>query len=91
MAEVYATVIYLKKNFVIKKLVESIENKTNGTIILFGSFAKEIHTKESDVDIFIISDAKIKTNSIVESTDVIGDEISLKSSNKQQFLEGSEK
>ncbi len=88
MAEIFTTIIYLKKNFVIKKLIEEIENKIHGTIILFGSFSKETNTKESDVDLFIISDVKINTNSIITSIDVIGQEINLKSSNRQQFLEG---
>ncbi len=88
MAEVFTTVIYLKKNFVIKKLVEEIGNKTDGIMILFGSFAKENHTKESDVDIFVITNAKIKTNSITGSTSVIRHEINFKFANKQQFLEG---
>jgi len=88
MAEVFISIIYLKKNFLIKKIVEEIENKIHEPIILFGSFAKETHTKESDVDVFIISDKKIESSLIIESTDIIGREISLKSANRKQFLEG---
>ncbi|MDE1729142.1 MAG: hypothetical protein KGH81_08210, partial [Thaumarchaeota archaeon] len=40
MAEVFISIIYLKKNFLIKKIVDEIENKIHEPIILFGSFAK---------------------------------------------------
>ncbi|MDE1814617.1 MAG: nucleotidyltransferase domain-containing protein, partial [Thaumarchaeota archaeon] len=56
MAEVFISIIYLKKNFLIKKIVDEIENKIHEPIILFGSFAKGTYTKDSDVDVFIISD-----------------------------------
>lgn len=49
---------------------------------------KGIYTKESDVDVFVISDKKINTSSIIEATNMVGREISLKSANRQQFLEG---
>ncbi len=88
MAEVFATIIYLKKNFLIKKLVGEIENKIHDPMILFGSFAKGTHTKESDMDVFMISETKNKTDSIMESTDLVGREISLKSASRKQFLEG---
>lgn len=88
MAETFASIIYLKKNFVIKKLVEEIENKVHDSLILFGSFAKGTHTKESDVDIFIISDKKINAGPITEAANMVGREISVKSANRQQFLEG---
>ncbi len=88
MAEVFISIIYLKKNFLIKKIVEKIENKIHEPIILFGSFAKGIPTKESDVDVFIISNKKIETGLIIEATDIVGREISLKSATRKQFLEG---
>lgn len=88
MAEIFVSIIYLKKNFMIKKIVGEIENKIHDPLILFGSFAKGTYTKESDVDVFIISDKKINTSSIIEATNMVGREISLKSANRQQFLEG---
>jgi predicted nucleotidyltransferase len=88
MAEVFVSIIYLKRNFLIKKIVEEIENKIHYPLILFGSFAKGTYTKESDVDIFVISDKKINTNSIIEATNIVGRKISLKSTSRQQFLKG---
>ena len=88
MAEIFISIIYLKRNFLIKKIVEEIENKIHDPLILFGSFANGTYTKESDIDIFIISDKKINTSLIIEATSMIGREISLKSASRQQFLEG---
>lgn len=88
MAEVFVCIIYLKRNFLIKKIVEEIDNKIHDPLILFGSFAKGTHTKESDVDILIISNKKINTSSIIEATNMVGRKISLKSTSRQQFLYG---
>lgn len=88
MAEIFVSIIYLKKNFVIKKLVEEIEKNIHDPLILFGSFAKGTHTKESDIDIFMISDKKINAGPITEASNMVGREISIKSASRQQFLEG---
>lgn len=88
MAETFTSIIYLKRHFLIKKIVEEIENKVHDPLILFGSFAKETYTKDSDVDVFMISDKKINTNSIIAATHMVGRKISLKSTSRQQFLEG---
>lgn len=88
MAETFISIIYLKRHFLIKKIVEQIENKVHDPLILFGSFAKGTYTKDSDVDVFLIGDKKININSIIEATDMVGRKISLKSTSRQQFLEG---
>jgi len=88
MAEIFASIIHLKKNFMIKKIVEEIENKIHDPLILFGSFAKGTYTKESDVDIFMIGDKKINTSLIIEATSMVGRKISVKSTSREQFLEG---
>lgn len=88
MAETFTSIIYLKRHFLIKKIVEEIENKVHDPLILFGSFAKGTYTKDSDVDVFVISDKKINTNSIIDASNMVGKKISLKSTSRQQFLEG---
>ncbi|MGQ9718233.1 MAG: nucleotidyltransferase domain-containing protein [Nitrososphaerales archaeon] len=88
LAETLLSINYLTRNFLIKKTVNEIGNKIEGAIILFGSFAKGEATKESDVDLFILTDKKLDRNALVEAGSLIGREISVKSSNKKQFLEG---
>ena len=43
MAETFATIVYLHKNFIIKKILVEIENKIDGPLILFGSFANSMY------------------------------------------------
>ncbi len=88
MAEIFTSVIYLKKNFIIKKVISEIDNKIDGTIILFGSFVKGGHTKESDIDLLVITEKKIDKSLVLRTANLIGHEISLKSTNEQQFLSG---
>lgn len=88
IAEVFTSIIYLKKNFLIKKIIGEIGNKIHDPVILFGSFAKGSYTKESDIDMFVISDKKTETNSIIKATNLVGREINLKSTNRNQFLNG---
>lgn len=40
LAEAFASIIHLENNFLVKKLTSEIANKIEGTIILFGSFAR---------------------------------------------------
>ena len=88
MAEVFTTVIYLQKNFLIKKIISEIDHKIDDPIILFGSFAKGNYTKESDIDLFVISDKKINRNMILEASRLVNHDINIKTANRQQFLNG---
>jgi predicted nucleotidyltransferase len=88
MAEIFASAIYLKKNFLIKKLISEIDNKIDGSIILFGSFVKGGHTKESDVDLFVITEKKLDRNLASKTGDLINRHISIKLASSQEFLNG---
>ena len=79
---------YLGKNFLINKLISEIGNKIDGTIILFGSFAKDEATEESDVDLFVISDKRLDMNTIRETGDLVNKEITIKPASKNQVLKG---
>ncbi len=53
--EQLATISYLEKNFVIKKLAEHLNNlDTVAPFILFGSYANNTATEQSDIDLFCI-------------------------------------
>ena len=88
MAEGFISVIYLKKHFLIKKILDEIGKKIYDPLILFGSFVKGGHTKESDIDIFVISEKKIDKRVALETSDLVDREINIKSSNKTQFFNG---
>ena len=90
MAETFASIIYLRKNFLIKKTVSEIGNLVEGTMVLFGSFARGQATKESDMDIFVISDKKIPMSTVREAGRLIGRTISIKSTSREHFMKGVE-
>jgi predicted nucleotidyltransferase len=91
MAEAFATVICLANNFVIKKVVSEIVSKIEGTVVLFGSFARGDARKNSDIDLFVISDEGLQArtkNMVDDASDLIGRKISLKTANPEQFSQG---
>lgn len=90
MAETFASISYLGQNFLIKKVADEIGNQIEGIIMLFGSFAKSQATKESDVDIFVISEKKPNSNAMLEAGELVGRVISVKSSSKERFMRGLE-
>lgn len=88
LAETFASIRFLEKNFLIKKLMSETGDKIEGTTVLFGSFAKGEMTEESDIDLFIISDRKTDAGVIRETGSLIDREVNLKSTSMKQFLNG---
>ncbi|MGI0046882.1 MAG: nucleotidyltransferase domain-containing protein [Nitrosotalea sp.] len=88
MAESFTTILYLKKHFLVKKILDEISDKTDGPLIVFGSFVKGGHTKESDIDLFVITEKKIDKNAILKASDLVNRDINVKASNRAQFLAG---
>ena len=88
MAEGFTSIIYLKKHFLIKKILDEIGKKVDDPLILFGSFVKDGHTKESDIDIFVISEKKMDKRMVLETSVLVNRNINIKSSNKTQFFNG---
>lgn len=88
LAETYATVDYLSRNFEIKKLVSEAADILGDSALLFGSFAKGEATKESDIDILIIDDKKPDLTAFREVSNLLGREVSVKFVSGAQFLNG---
>lgn len=53
MAEIYRLNRFIKKHPELKQSLRDLKKSFANLIIIFGSYAKEIETKESDVDIYI--------------------------------------
>ena len=51
--EQYKSIAFMEKNFLVKEVIEKISHFIDGIGIIFGSYAKGISNKESDLDIFI--------------------------------------
>ena len=90
LAETFASLSYLGKNFLIKKVIDEIGNHIEGTIILFGSFAKGQISETSDIDLFVVTEKKLDRSIFMKAGNLIGRETSVKSSTRRQFLKGLE-
>jgi len=90
LAETFTSITYLEENFLIKKIMSELEIGIEGTIILFGSFAKARPMKESDVDLFIVTEqlSKAHIDATREVEGLTGRTISVKSASETEFLKG---
>ncbi|MCW4024421.1 MAG: nucleotidyltransferase domain-containing protein, partial [Candidatus Bathyarchaeota archaeon] len=78
LAETFASIQYLDKNFEIKKLVSETNNSMGNATLLFGSFAKGNMTEESDIDIIVLADKKPDVNAFRAVGKLINREVSVK-------------
>lgn len=88
MAEIFASARYLQDNFLIKKVASEIGPLADGPVLLFGSFAKGQANKDSDIDLFFITDKKIDRKAIIEISRLLDRDINVQSAGKSRFLEG---
>jgi len=90
IAEKLQAIKYIQKNFLIKKISEQLSAlNLLGSIVLFGSYAKNYATEASDVDIFYLgklSDAQ--TQEIKKVGKTYGKEINVKTATTDNFLDG---
>ena len=56
--EQYKSITFMEKKLIVKEVIEKISPFINGIGIIFGSYAKEISHKESDLDIFVAGEYK---------------------------------
>ena len=89
IAETLETAKFLNKHFVIKKIYEGISTLGEGSLILFGSWAKSYASEESDIDIFCLgktSDDKLEQ--IRKAGEVYGKKINVKTASVKNFVDG---
>lgn len=90
LAETFRTMTYLLNNFVVKKLVQE-EDDMDGTLLLFGSFARGEESKDSDVDLLqVVTRGKSRRSEGVAKRmeEAIGRSISLKVTTNVEFMQG---
>jgi len=90
LAETFASLSYLGKNFLIKKVIDEIGNHIEGTIILFGSFAKGEASETSDIDLFVVTEKRLDRSIFMKAGNLISRETTARSSTRRQFLKGLE-
>src|SRR3989344_7755697 len=76
MAETYKKINFFQKHLTIKTIIEKIENQIKGMALIFGSYAKGLEKKDSDLDIFVVGDCN--NEKIKEISDIYGIKISIK-------------
>ena len=90
VTEGFATIAYLQKTFIIKKLAEHLNNLgIQNPLILFGSYAKGYATEESDIDLFSIG--KLTENqqtNIKKFEATFGKKINMKTATVENFEAG---
>jgi predicted nucleotidyltransferase len=88
--EEIVTIDYLEKNFLVKKLAEHLNNMdTANPLILFGSYAKNYATEESDIDLFSIGKpAENQLNHIKKFEATFGIKINIKTATTENFNAG---
>jgi len=74
--EQYKSIAFMEKNLLVKEVIEKISLSINGIGIIFGSYAKGISNKESDLDIFVVGD--YEKEEIKKVSRNLGIEISIK-------------
>ncbi len=90
ITEELATINYLNKNFLMKKITDQLSDlDLTGTLILFGSYAKDYATKRSDIDIFCLGTLEEDQRSkIKKSGKTYGKEINIKTATIENFIDG---
>ena len=90
ITEELTTIDYLEKNFLIKKLAEHLnEINTANPLILFGSYAKDYATEESDIDLFCIGKlAENQISHIKKFESTFGKKINIKTATTENFNTG---
>ncbi len=74
--EQYKSIAFMEKNLLVKEVIDKISPFIEGIGIIFGSYAKGISNKESDLDIFVAGD--YEKEGIKKVSRNLGIEISIK-------------
>jgi predicted nucleotidyltransferase len=75
ISEIFAAKNLIESKFLIKKLINGIDKEVDGPIILFGSFSNGKETRDSDVDIMILTDRTINSSNNYRIFGSVGSEI----------------
>ena len=90
IAEQLATIDYLNKNFLIKKISDQLSSlNLTGPLVLFGSYAKDYSTEASDIDMFYLGRLEQDHQSKIKKCGkTYGKEINIKTSTIGNFHNG---
>ncbi|MFO8016542.1 MAG: nucleotidyltransferase domain-containing protein [Candidatus Woesearchaeota archaeon] len=84
LCETAATIMFLDKNPKIKDIIGKIRPFMKGVVVVFGSYAKGIQRKNSDLDILVAGTCN--KNRIREISEMYDIDISVKTLNEKSFI-----
>ncbi|MEM3555963.1 MAG: nucleotidyltransferase domain-containing protein [Candidatus Micrarchaeia archaeon] len=76
LAEIYKKISFLESNLLIREIVEKITPHIEGILVIFGSYAKGVQKKSSDLDIFIAG--SYNDNAIKKISNLYGIKVNVK-------------
>jgi len=90
IAEKLVTIRYIRRNFMIKKISEQLLTlNLTGSLILFGSYAKDYATEASDIDMLQLGElTDAQKQEIRKIGKTYGKEINVKTATTDNFIEG---
>jgi len=88
MAEAFVTLSFVGGNFRIKRFLEEMRGKVEGTIILFGSFVKGQARQQSDIDLFVLTKDQVDHEAVEDSAAIIDRRVEVKVTPPKDFLKG---
>ena len=65
MAESFASVEYMRRHYIAKRVLKDLDMHVDGALVLFGSYAREEHDDESDVDLLVVG-PRIRDKGVVD-------------------------
>lgn len=83
------TIFFYNKNLLIKEIMTKLKPASRGILIIFGSYAKGIEKKESDIDLFIIGE--YQREYFKKISDMYGKEINVKQYTHPHFKKALKK
>jgi len=86
LVENYKLIQFEEKNLLIKEIIEKITPLIKGIGVIFGSYAKGINKKGSDLDVFVAGECDKKQINNVSKT--FGIDVSVKAYGLETFEEG---
>jgi predicted nucleotidyltransferase len=77
LAEIYKKIRFMEENPYISEVMDRVSSCTQGTTLLFGSYAKGTETEASDLDIFVAG--RYDEGEVVKIGEMYGVEVNIKS------------
>lgn len=76
LAEVYKKILFMEEHPYISEVLDRVSSCTEGTTLLFGSYAKATETEDSDLDVFVAG--RYDEQEVVKIGEMYGVEVNIK-------------